>query len=207
MSLSMSYRERRSDGAKDKGKTAIDDDLENVQWEGKGEIIHLYLKCPDGVIDAEPFKKLSLVVQYLYKYGIGFSQVESNRETLKYVAYFCIGYARIQKYIASYDESFIKHKLNDFNNKFRAIVIDDAINVIIAAFELEINSLIEVMIEDVDDMLTKMTSDECYNIFIMNLKEYSDKKSEKFNLMKNSLGWYKRYVPRLHNDWFKSPCT
>ncbi|XP_071686547.1 uncharacterized protein [Rutidosis leptorrhynchoides] len=204
MDIAYIMRNRKtSDVAKDKAILTVDDLSieENLD-------LSLDLISSDGVrIDAEPFKRESSVVRFRYCNGFGIRLVESNINTLKKVQYYCTERAKIQNDNESYNEIHLQRRLECFSNRFLNEHRVDAIDITIAAFELEIKSLVDLMIKDVDSMFSELTNEEkFYNIFFVNLKEYC---SGKFKSMKNTLaafGWHKKYIPwleRPHKIEFK----
>ncbi|XP_071694315.1 uncharacterized protein [Rutidosis leptorrhynchoides] len=175
----------------DSEKPTDDDDDDD---DGGGDDDEINIVCSDGVsIEAEPFKRESRVVQDAYEYNNGSKKVESNSEIIKVVKLFCEKRAKIQDHYA-HDQILFQQKLNKFYSKFRQSNQINALHLMIAAFDLGMKSLIDLMMEDVDDMFTKMTSaDEFYKIFKVNLNGQKDRK-DKFEFMKDDVedkkfGW------------------
>ncbi|XP_071716689.1 uncharacterized protein [Rutidosis leptorrhynchoides] len=155
--------------------------------ENKCEIMNIV--CSDKIcIDAKPFMRESLAVQGSYEWDSDVIKVKINSEIIKKVQLLCAERALIQDDHANNDD--LQHKkLNDLNSKFRQENRIYALDLMIAALELEIKFLLDLMIEDIDDMFTKMTSDdEAYKILSVNLRgEYP---RGKFELMKHKLQSY-----------------
>ncbi|XP_071694317.1 uncharacterized protein [Rutidosis leptorrhynchoides] len=166
----------------------------SMEVEGNRENIEMKIVCSDGIsIDAEPFKRESRVVQDAYKYNNGSTKVESNSEIIKAVKLFCEKRANIQDLYA-HSEIIFRQMLAKFYSEFCESNRDNALHLMIAAFDLGIKSLIDLMMEDVDDMFSKMTSaDAFYKIFKVNLNGQNDRK-DKYEFMKDDIedkkfGW------------------
>ncbi|XP_071715360.1 uncharacterized protein [Rutidosis leptorrhynchoides] len=165
----------------DKQVAAAAAETEEVESNNNSKIIYKETRifCSDGkYIDAEPLKRESLVAQYAYKFGV--SRIKLNRvseldsELILKVQIFCAVRANIQDDYAN-DETLARHKLNEFNSKFRQAHQKHALNFMIAAFELEIRSLVDTFMDDVIDIFLKMTDDEAYKILFVNMRdEYSN---------------------------------
>ncbi|XP_071694187.1 uncharacterized protein [Rutidosis leptorrhynchoides] len=144
------------------------------------------LVCIDCIrFDARLFYRESLKVQdnYKYKYyDYDYFFVESKGDIVKKIEFFCVERAKIQNEYA-HDETLVRHKLNDFNSNFRQANRMHALDLIYAAIDMQIRSLLDLMIEDVLDIFAKMTSDdEAYKILYENLKDnYSYADFDKMN--------------------------
>ncbi|XP_071717462.1 uncharacterized protein [Rutidosis leptorrhynchoides] len=135
------------------------------------------IHCSDRIdIDGEPFKRESLVVQTNYNFGFAYvDRLQGNSELLLKVQFFCAERAKIHDDYA-HDETLLGQKLNEFNSKFRQANQIHALDLMTAAFELEIRSLVDVLMDDVIDIFLKMTDDEAYKILYVNLRdEFSHK--------------------------------
>ncbi|XP_071694265.1 uncharacterized protein [Rutidosis leptorrhynchoides] len=233
MAIETSYRkENMWDGAKVTRRAASYDDLwelthnkiprkENMKHlaatkvEKKSKNVKLDIVCSDGTwIDAEHFERESKVVQAGYKNDFGFIEVESNSEIIHKVELFCAIRTRIENCCPPnniYDDygiHLLQLKLNVFNYKFLQRNKIYALDLMIAAFDLEIKSLIDLMMKDVDDMFTKMTSDdEVYEFLYVNLNgDYNFDKYEFEDLVYNLVGfeWAFKMTRTLHAQVFPS---
>ncbi|XP_071696259.1 uncharacterized protein [Rutidosis leptorrhynchoides] len=186
MEIETCYRKEKIwDEAKDKTIAALYDDSEKpshhkIYREG------VNIVCSDGIsIDAEIFKRESIVAASRYEHDLCDIEVESNSKIIKKVEHFCGTRAMIQNYYACDDYHLQQKKLNSFNSNFRQHNRIYALDLMIAAFDLQIRSLVDLMMEDVVDVFAKMTSDEAYKILFVNLTgEY---KRGKFEFMKKGL--------------------
>ncbi|XP_071693345.1 uncharacterized protein [Rutidosis leptorrhynchoides] len=136
--------------------------------------------CSDKIcIDAKHFERESICIQDNYECGCDVIEVESNSEIIKKVEFFCVERAKIQDYYA-HDHYLLQHKLDSFNSIFCRDNRIYAIDLMIAATDLEIKCLIDLMMEDVDDIFNQMTSDdEAYKILFVNLRvDYSLRRFE-----------------------------
>ncbi|XP_071715913.1 uncharacterized protein [Rutidosis leptorrhynchoides] len=167
----------------DKQVAAAETD-EEVESNNNSKIIRkMKIYCSDEIeIDGEPFKRESLVVQDTYEYGSDCVDIrEGDSELLLKVQFYCAERAKIQDDFAN-DKTLIRQKLNEFNSYFRQANQKHALDLMIAAFELEIRSLVDLMMDDVIDIFLKMTEDEAYKVLPVNLRdEYSHKVFKKFN--------------------------
>ncbi|XP_071706304.1 uncharacterized protein [Rutidosis leptorrhynchoides] len=158
----------------------------------------LHLECSDGVqFDAEPFKRKSRVVQMRYRNRIfGIRKLESNSKTLEMLKLFCEGRSKIVDYYY-FDAKAVTKPYLKFKSNFFQEYQSSAFEIITAAYELEINSLIfhPLMMEQVVKLFITKTEDEVYNFFFINLKEYRD---DKFNVMKQALFSYGEF---FRSDW------
>ncbi|XP_071712209.1 uncharacterized protein [Rutidosis leptorrhynchoides] len=191
------------DGAKDKGgKTAIVDckippkidsdsdgdmysDSDDSDYDSYKEVVLTQkIHCKDDVwIDADPFKTESKLVQMRYRADHGcIREVESDSITLEMVKEFCEGRAKILDDAAEKEnEKFDIDLLNEFNSKF--LQDHDAFQLIVAGFDLDIVSLIDLMMPEVVNLFTtKWTEDEVYDFFTVNFKEYHHPEEDKFNV-------------------------
>ncbi|XP_071708479.1 uncharacterized protein [Rutidosis leptorrhynchoides] len=134
----------------------------------------LLLKCSDNeLIDAKPFVRESRVLPRFYEDGRE-HRVEGNSDIIKKAAEFCLTRAQIQDDTTK-DEITIQKELDDYSLQFRrSCNRSQVIPLIIAAFSLMIESLIDVMLKDVDDVFTGMTDDEVYDILPVNLRNYDE---------------------------------
>ncbi|XP_071694561.1 uncharacterized protein [Rutidosis leptorrhynchoides] len=139
-----------------------DEDEEN------NEII-MSIVCSDKIgIDAKLLERESITIQGCYELETDVIEIESNSEIIKKVESFCAERWKIRNDYA-HDETLVRHKLNDFNSNFRQTNQIHALALMITAIDLKIKSLIDLMMEDIDDMFTKMTTaDEAYKILSMN---------------------------------------
>ncbi|XP_071695874.1 uncharacterized protein [Rutidosis leptorrhynchoides] len=186
IATSSSRKKYIGDGAKDKLIAAIYDDPWNSPRKG------MNIVCSDGIsIDAELFEMESIVVSYCYEHDITIIEVESNSKIIKKVEHFCVTRAMIENYYAvDKDYRLQQNKLNAFSSNFRQQNQIYALDIMIAAFDLEISSLVDLMMEDVDDMFTKMTNDnEVFDILFVNL--YDEYSLDKYELMQDELKGYK----------------
>nr|XP_043627194.1 SKP1-like protein 11 [Erigeron canadensis] len=136
------------------------------------EEFKITIRCSDGVcVDAKPFAKECMLIRndYECRFFEKF-KFEGQSDILYKVAEFCEGRAKINNNNPA--------DLNAFDSQFLQRYHSDAINLMIAAFYLDIKSLKELLMKEVDDMLTKMTADEIYGIFHNNLKDYNYYKFE-----------------------------
>ncbi|XP_071693806.1 uncharacterized protein [Rutidosis leptorrhynchoides] len=157
------------------------------QSDSEVEIIEFDIVCSDGImIDGGIFEMESRMIQAYYYIGLTSIEVESNSEIIKKVEFFCKERVQICDHYR-HDQLLRRHKLNEFNSIFYQLHRADALDLIIAAFDLNIISLMELMMEEVAHLISKMTTDEVYNIFSVNLKHYNPKK---FQWMKEFLEGY-----------------
>ncbi|XP_071704371.1 uncharacterized protein [Rutidosis leptorrhynchoides] len=136
----------------------------------------LFIVCPDGtLIDADPLYMESLSIQEAHRFeNAAKVKTKSNSDTINKVVEFCNERARLKNDFAD-DPETLSQKLNDFNSQFRQ---DNrgrfAIDLYIAAFNLEISSLVDVMWEAVDSAFKDMNADEAYDILPVNLKKFDN---------------------------------
>ncbi|XP_071716674.1 uncharacterized protein [Rutidosis leptorrhynchoides] len=159
----------------DKQVAAETDD--EVESNNSKTIRKMEIYCSDGIsIDGEPFKRESLVVQNHCKFGFAYVEnLKGNSELLLKVQFYCAERAKIQDNYSD-DETVLRQKLDDFNSSFRQENRIYALDLMTAAFELEIRSLVDVLMDDVIDVFLKMTDDEAYKILYVNLRdEFSHK--------------------------------
>ncbi|XP_071717652.1 uncharacterized protein [Rutidosis leptorrhynchoides] len=130
----------------------------------------------DISFDPEPFKRESLRVQNSYKYGLRYiDEITGDSKILEKVQLFCEERAKIQNDNV-HDETLARQKLNEFNSNFRQANQIHVLDLIIAAFELEIRSLVDLFMDDAIDIFLEMTDDEAYKILTVDLRdEYSHK--------------------------------
>ncbi|XP_071709459.1 uncharacterized protein [Rutidosis leptorrhynchoides] len=170
----------------------------NIDWAGGGYLItnldNLKLVCSDGVsIEAKPFKRESGVVNGFYNNKFGIPIFESDSKTLEMVKEFCVARAYFQDYYAyhypdSHEESLQK-ALNWCNSKFLEQYQSNfqaTIKIIEAAFELEMISLIHLMMEAVIDLFSDMNEGDVYDFFPVHLINKDD--DYEFEEMKSTLG-------------------
>ncbi|XP_071694716.1 uncharacterized protein [Rutidosis leptorrhynchoides] len=141
------------------------------------------LVCFDGIeFDAKLFLRESLMVREAYDYCVWNSlAVETNSEIIKMVELFCVERAKIHDDYAG-DEALVQHKLNEFNSNFRQANRKHALDLMTAAFNMKMRSLVDVMMEDIIDIFAKMTEDEAYKILFVNLKDnYNNAEFTRFN--------------------------
>ncbi|XP_071715722.1 uncharacterized protein [Rutidosis leptorrhynchoides] len=152
--------------------------------ENEREIMNIV--CSDKIcIDAKPFRRESEVVLLNYEFDTDVIKVKSNSKIIKKVELFCAKRALIE----DGNDDLLQQKLNDLNSEFRHENRIYALDLIIAALELQIKCLLDLMIEEFDDMFTKMTSDdEAYKILFVNLR--GDYPRGKFEFMKHKLQIY-----------------
>nr|XP_043626185.1 uncharacterized protein LOC122597677 [Erigeron canadensis] len=145
----------------------------------KEEEFKVTLVCSDGVsIDAKSFAKESPTVRDAYEYHFKKLELEGQSDIIYKAREYCEGRAKIRNVPASSDDTMVLQKLDAFNSEFLKRNKTDAIHLIIAACYLDIQSLMELLMEEVVDMLTKMTADEIYGIFHVNLRKYNYYKFE-----------------------------
>ncbi|XP_071733368.1 uncharacterized protein [Rutidosis leptorrhynchoides] len=162
-----------------------------------------HLDCKDGVrIDAAPFKTESKLVQMRYKAFAGGNKVlESDSKTLEMVKVFCEGRAKIMDDDYA-SEKFAQNKLNEFSSRFFQDYQTYAIQLITAGFELDIISLIDLMMPEVVNLFTtKFTEHEVYKFFFVNFKDYTE---DKFNVMKQDLLNYREFLDFNFSDYRNS---
>ncbi|XP_071704347.1 uncharacterized protein [Rutidosis leptorrhynchoides] len=136
----------------------------------------LFIVCPDGtLIDADPLYTESLSIQVAYRFeNVVKLKTKSNSDTINKVVDFCKGRAKLKNDFAD-DPETLKHKLNNFNSQFRQQNQSRfAIDLYIAAFNLEIGSLVDGMWEAVDSAFKDMNADEAYEILPVNLKKFDN---------------------------------
>ncbi|XP_071714028.1 uncharacterized protein [Rutidosis leptorrhynchoides] len=151
----------------------------------------MVIVCSDKIcIDAKVFRRESEIVQLNYEFDTDVIKVKSNSEIIKKVELLCAERALIQDdYVNNDNDDLLQHKLNDLNSKFRQENQIYALDLMIAALQLQIKCLLDLMIEEFDDMFTKMTSDdEAYKILFVNLR--GDYPRGKFEFMKHKLQIY-----------------
>ncbi|XP_071694276.1 uncharacterized protein [Rutidosis leptorrhynchoides] len=182
-------------------------DIAATKLERNSKIVKLNIVCSDGIsIDAELFYNESKLVQAGYQNDVGFIEVESNSKIIHMVEIYCAIRAKIENHYAPYhftldvdfdkeeeDYDKLQQKLNSYNSNFRQRNQVYALDLMIAAFDLEIKSLIDWMMKDIDDIFMKMTSDdEVYKFFFVNL-------NEEYNLHKLE---FEDLVEDLENYWW-----
>ncbi|XP_071714026.1 uncharacterized protein [Rutidosis leptorrhynchoides] len=160
-----------------------------AEVENSSEII-VYIVCSDKIrVDAKPFLRESEPVQVAYKIDGEYFKVESNSEIINKVKLLCAERALIKDDHVNNDNDDLQHKLNEVNSKFRKENRIYAMDLVIAALELRIKCLLDLVIEDIDDMFTKMASDdEAYKILSVNLR--GDYPRGNFEFMKRRLEFY-----------------
>ncbi|XP_071727985.1 uncharacterized protein [Rutidosis leptorrhynchoides] len=112
----------------------------------------------------------------IYEINAKLLSLNANIEVIKKVEELCVERAKIR----SNDEA-----LRRFNRIFRQKNKDCVVDLFEVGFELEIKSLIDLLMKDVDDMFLNMSANQAYKILFVNLK--SRRFSSNYQLIKDDL--------------------